>query len=348
MPGPPATTGAAPTSTPSACRSTAVSRSNSSCPAARTAAAAGAHCARGTSATRRPEASEVRAEGTAAASASGVTAGPGSPRAPEVGGGERTGRDGDLRRQPRAGGRRPVEPLLQLQQPGEHGLGTRRAARHVHVDRHELVDALHDRVGVPVGAAAVRAGAHRQHVPRLGHRVVQRAHGGRELVGDRPGDHQHVGRARSVRERQGGQPARGAVRDRRRHELDRAAREAQVEDPQPVAPAGVEHQLHGGRQPVRSTTNAASSSRAARAGPAGSRSAVARASASTSASRPGLGHRRVRAQQGERLGVAGVVLEGAGHQLAQPGPLRVGPARTSSTGSVRTPSRRSVPGVLPD
>ena len=63
----------------------------------------------------------------------------------------------------------------------------------------------------------------------------------------------------------------------------------------------------------------------------------------------GLVHGRVGAEQGERLGVQGVVGERAGEQLEQPGVGRVG-ARPGaiSTGSVGTPSRRSVPGVLPD
>ena len=63
----------------------------------------------------------------------------------------------------------------------------------------------------------------------------------------------------------------------------------------------------------------------------------------------GLVDRGVRAQQGERLGVPVVVGEVAGEQLAaaarRPGRSE---ARAISTGRVGTPSRRSVPGVLPD
>ena len=44
----------------------------------------------------------------------------------------------------------------------------------------------------------------------------------------------------------------------------------------------------------------------------------------------------------------GVVGEVGGQQLEQPGVGGVGGARAISTGSVGTPSRRSVPGVLPD
>ena len=62
-------------------------------------------------------------------------------------------------------------------------------------------------------------------------------------------------------------------------------------------------------------------------------------------------HGRVGAQQRQRLGVARVVVEVGVEQLEQPavaGPARLAERRTCSTGRVGTPSRRSVPAVLPD
>src|SRR5215213_7318303 len=53
-----------------------------------------------------------------------------------------------------------LDALLEQHDALEQGLGPRRAAGHVHVDRDQLVDALGHRVGVPVGAAAVGAAPH--------------------------------------------------------------------------------------------------------------------------------------------------------------------------------------------
>src|SRR5256885_12182188 len=50
-------------------------------------------------------------------------------------------------------------------------LGTRRAPRHEHVNRHDLIAALDDGVVVE-DAADAGAGAHRDHPLRLGHLVV--------------------------------------------------------------------------------------------------------------------------------------------------------------------------------
>ena len=106
------------------------------------------------------------------------------------------------------------------------------------------------------------------------------------------------------------------------------------------------------RQVVRVTTESQRDSRAARMGPVGSGARTERASAATRrrSSLRGL-HRRVGAQQGQRLGVQRVIGEVAVEQGEQPRGRR-GRAddvrRTCSTGSVGTPSRRSVPGILPD
>src|SRR3954470_2883885 len=66
-----------------------------------------------------------------------------------------------------------LDALLQQHDALDEGLGPGRAAGDVDVDGHDLVDALGHRVRVPVGAAAVGARAHRDHVLRVGHLVVE-------------------------------------------------------------------------------------------------------------------------------------------------------------------------------
>src|SRR5260370_10025181 len=77
-----------------------------------------------------------------------------------------------------------LDALLEQDDALEQRLAARRAARHVHLDADDLVDALGDRVRVPVGAAAVGARAHRDHVLRIGHLLVETLAGGRHLSGD--------------------------------------------------------------------------------------------------------------------------------------------------------------------
>src|SRR5215510_9799626 len=64
-----------------------------------------------------------------------------------------------------------IDLPLELDDAVDERLGPRRAAGHEHVDGHDLIDALHERVVVE-HAADRSAGAHRQHVFRLGHLVV--------------------------------------------------------------------------------------------------------------------------------------------------------------------------------
>src|SRR3954466_14038185 len=62
--------------------------------------------------------------------------------------------------------------LLELDNPVQEGLRSRRTARHVDVRRDDLVDALRDRIGVPVRPSAVGAGAERDNMPRVGDLAV--------------------------------------------------------------------------------------------------------------------------------------------------------------------------------
>ena len=103
------------------------------------------------------------------------------------------------RRTPRVPGAEVLggDLLLQLEDAVQQRLRPRRAARHVDVDRDDLVDALRDAVGVPVRAAAVGAGAERDDVLGLGHLLVEPPDGRRHLVGD------------ACRTRPSGRPAAG-------------------------------------------------------------------------------------------------------------------------------------------
>src|SRR4051795_8643883 len=85
--------------------------------------------------------------------------------------------------------------LLEAEDAVQQGLRPGRAAGHVDVDRDDLVDALGDRVRVPVGSAAVAAGAEADDVLRFGHLVVEPLDGRRHLVGDCAGHHHQVGLA---------------------------------------------------------------------------------------------------------------------------------------------------------
>ena len=137
-----------------------------------------------------------------------------------------------------------------LRMPWSSASGRRRAAGDVDVDRDDLVDALGDGVRVPVRAAAVGAGAEGDDVLRLGHLLVEPLDRGRHLVGDRAGDDHQVGLARAGRERDDAEPDEVVAGHGRGDELDGAAGEAEVEDPEAVAAAPVEDHLHRlGREP---------------------------------------------------------------------------------------------------
>ena len=131
-----------------------------------------------------------------------------------------------------------IDPARQHPQRVQQGLRPRRAARHVDVDRDELVDPLGHAVGVPVRSAAVGAGTERDHVLRLGQLGVQPRDRRGHRVGQRAGDDEHVRRV--VLDRLGRGP------QRRRDHLDRAAGQPDVEHPE-GEPSGREPRGHGPR-----------------------------------------------------------------------------------------------------
>ena len=87
-----------------------------------------------------------------------------------------------------------LDHLAQLQHSVHQRLRARRAARDVHVDRHELVGG--DERVVVEDAHRGAAGAHRDRPLRLEHLVVDAAHDRRHLDRDAPGEDQQVGLAR--------------------------------------------------------------------------------------------------------------------------------------------------------
>ena len=106
---------------------------------------------------------------------------------------------------------------------------------------HDLVDALGDRVAVPVGAAAVGARAHRDDVLGVGHLLVEALDGRDHLVGHRAGDDHHVGLAGAGRQ---GDDAEAhhvvAGRGEGGAHLDGAAGEAPLVGPEAVLAGRVE------------------------------------------------------------------------------------------------------------
>ena len=174
----------------------------------------------------------------------------------------------------------------------------------------------------------------------LGVLVLPRGHARRPLGRLRAG----LGRAGDVHRRGGQPPAAPAAAHRRGHRR--------------VEPSGRPPDGRACARPTRSTRSGGAGGDDVGEGLEGGADRARRGA--TASERLGLGgpgddvgaglvHRRVLAEQVERLGVQGVVGEVAVEQLEQPGVGRVGrrpgPSAPAASG---TPSRRSVPGVLPD
>src|SRR5919198_791331 len=133
--------------------------------------------------------------------------------------------------------------LLQLDDAVQQRLGTGRASGDVDVHGNDLVDALGHRVGVPVRSAAVGARAERDDVFGVGDLVVYPLEGRGHLVGHRPGHHQEVGLPGAVGEGDDAQTDEVVLGGRSGDQLDGAARQAEVHDPQRVPAAPVQDEL---------------------------------------------------------------------------------------------------------
>src|SRR5574341_31309 len=113
--------------------------------------------------------------------------------------------------------------VLELHEPVEDGLGTRRAARDVDVHRDDRVDALDGRV-VVVEAAGARAHAEGDDPLRLGHLIVDALEDRRHLLADRPDDEQDVRLAGREPRQSGAEAIDVVVGTGHRHVLHAAAR----------------------------------------------------------------------------------------------------------------------------
>src|SRR3954469_7160093 len=134
----------------------------------------------------------------------------------------------------------------QLEDPVHERLGARRAARHVHVDRHELVG-RHDRVVVEQAHRA-RARAHGDGPLGLEHLVVDAAHDRRHLDRDAAGEDEQVGLAGRGAEGLEAEARDVDARGDDAHHLDRAAGEAERRREDRVAARPVERLVERRRQ----------------------------------------------------------------------------------------------------
>jgi hypothetical protein len=83
--------------------------------------------------------------------------------------------------------------LLELEDTEHERFGSRWAAGHVDVHRHDAVASSDDTVAVVVVAAAVGAATHGDDPSGLGHLIIDLAQSGCHLVGEGAGDNHDVG-----------------------------------------------------------------------------------------------------------------------------------------------------------
>ena len=124
--------------------------------------------------------------------------------------------------------------VVQLEDRVDQHLRARRAAGQVHVDGHDVVDALHDRVVVE-HAAAAGAHAHREHPLGLGHLVVDLAQHRGHLLADPAGHDHQVGLARAGAEDLHAEAGEVVLRAAGGHHLDGAAGQAEGRRPERLA-----------------------------------------------------------------------------------------------------------------
>ena len=143
-----------------------------------------------------------------------------------------------------------LDLALQLQQALEERLGARRAAGDVHVDRHDLVDAVDDVVAVVERPAAGGAGAHADDPLGLRHLVVEALEHRRHLLVDGAGHDHEVALARRGAEDLHAVAGDVVAREARREHLDGAAGEAVGEREDRVRARPAEDEVGGGGDDV--------------------------------------------------------------------------------------------------
>ena len=140
-----------------------------------------------------------------------------------------------------------LDLVLEPHQAFQQRLRTRRATGHVNVDRHHQVDALDHVVAVlEIRPAAHRAGAHGDHVLRVGHHVVEPADPAGHLVGHRAGHDHQVGLPRRGAERAGPESVHVEAAGAAGHHLDGTAGQAEGHRPEARLPGPVDRLLERG------------------------------------------------------------------------------------------------------
>lgn len=128
--------------------------------------------------------------------------------------------------------------LLNHHQPLQQRIWPRRAADHIKIDRQKLIDALHDGIR-SINSSRNRADAHRNHVFRIRHLIVNFANDFRHFVGHCASDDKQIRlpwrEAKYFRSE-----ARNVVtRACKGHHLDGAARNSERHGPHGIAPRPV-------------------------------------------------------------------------------------------------------------
>src|SRR2546423_9013868 len=132
-----------------------------------------------------------------------------------------------------------VDLALQFHKRVEQRFWPRRAAGNVNIDRNVTIDPFQHVVTLLERPAGNRASAHRDHVLRVRHLVVEPHNLRRHFFGHRAGHDHQVRLARRWPEDFAAEPREIVSRRRRRDHLDGATGEAELERPDRILPAPV-------------------------------------------------------------------------------------------------------------
>ena len=141
-----------------------------------------------------------------------------------------------------------VDLLLQRDESVHQRLRTRRAAGNMHVHGNIAINSLQHVVTLLEWPAGDGARAHRDHIPGLGHLVVEAHHLRRHLLGHRAGDDHQVGLARRRPEDLGPEARQIVAGHGGGNHLDGAAGQPELHGPDGAAPPPVVQLLDGGNE----------------------------------------------------------------------------------------------------